>query len=91
MDYAAAWTAGCRHCELHATAQTCGIRVRRCTISPALLERITERGRFSLIDLYLRLAGEGAHIAAFDIGRARWLEIGSPERLAEARAAYDKP
>ena len=78
--------------ELHATAQEvrhyafAGVHV----VSPALLERIPERGRFSIIDVYLRLAGEGAHIAAFDIGRARWLEIGSPERLAEARAAYER-
>jgi NDP-sugar pyrophosphorylase family protein len=78
--------------ELHATAQEvrhfafAGVHV----VSPELLDRITERGRFSIIDVYLRLAGEGAHIAAFDIGRARWLEIGSPERLAEARQAYEQ-
>jgi NDP-sugar pyrophosphorylase family protein len=59
-------------------------------ISPALLDRISERGRFSIIEVYLRLAGEGARIAAFDIGRTRWLEIGSPERLAEARRAYER-
>lgn len=78
--------------ELHATAQEvrpfafAGVHV----ISPELLARITERGRFSIIDVYLRLAGAGAQIAAYDIGRARWLEIGSPERLAEARAAFEK-
>lgn len=78
--------------ELHASADEvrpfafAGVHV----ISPALLDRITERGRFSIIDVYLRLAGEGATIAAFDIGRAKWLEIGNPERLAEARAAYER-
>lgn len=78
--------------ELHASAEDvrpfafAGIHV----ISPALLDRITERGRFSIIDVYLRLAGEGAQIAAFDIGRAQWLEIGNPERLAQARAVYEQ-
>ena len=77
--------------ELHATANDvrpyafAGVHV----ISPQLLERIRERGRFSIIDVYLRLAGEGERIAAFDIGRARWLEIGTPERLAEARRHYE--
>lgn len=78
--------------ELHASAEAvhpfafAGVHV----ISPGLLDRITERGRFSIIDVYLRLAGEGAQIAAFDIGRARWLEIGNPERLAEARRVYEQ-
>jgi N-acetyl-alpha-D-muramate 1-phosphate uridylyltransferase len=54
-------------------------------ISPALLERITERGTFSIMDLYLRLAGENAHIAAHDITGATWHEVGTPERLDEAR------
>ena len=78
--------------ELHASAEAvrpfafAGVHV----VSPGLLDRITERGRFSIIDVYLRLAGEGAQIAAFDIGRARWLEIGSPERLAEARRVYEQ-
>lgn len=56
-------------------------------ISPALLERITERGAFSITDVYLRLAAAGERIAAFDIGAAQWLEIGTPERLAAARSA----
>jgi len=77
--------------ELHASADTvrpfafAGVHV----IAPALLDRITERGRFSIIEVYLRLAREGSQIAAYDIGRARWLEIGNPERLAEARRVYE--
>jgi len=78
--------------ELHATAEDVrhfaftGVHV----VSPELLDRITERGRFSIIDVYLRLAGAGSRIAPFDIGRAHWHEIGSPERLADARAAYEQ-
>jgi NDP-sugar pyrophosphorylase family protein len=56
-------------------------------ISPALLDMIEEDGAFSIIDLYLRLASEGRAITRFDMGGARWLEIGNPERLAEARRA----
>lgn len=58
-------------------------------ISAALLDMITETGAFSIIDMYLRLASQGRPIARFDIGGARWLEIGSPERLAAARRAFD--
>jgi NDP-sugar pyrophosphorylase family protein len=57
-------------------------------ISAALLDMITETGAFSIIDLYLRLASQGRPIGRYDIGNARWLEIGNPERLAEARRAY---
>jgi NDP-sugar pyrophosphorylase family protein len=54
-------------------------------IEPLLLDRITERGAFSILDPYLRLAADGARIAPWDIGDADWLEIGTPERLEEAR------
>ena len=57
-------------------------------VSPDIFERITERGAFSIIDLYLRLAGEGADIRAFPIGPALWLEIGSPARLEAARQHF---
>ena len=58
-------------------------------ISPAIFERISERGIFSILDPYLRLAGEGERIAPFAIDGARWLEIGSPERLEAARRAFE--
>lgn len=53
---------------------------------PALLDLITERGIFSIITTYMRLAREGYRIVPFDIGDALWLEIGNPERLERARA-----
>jgi len=54
-------------------------------VSPTLLDRITERGAFSILDPYLRLARDGARIRPFDVGHALWLEIGTTERLAAAR------
>jgi NDP-sugar pyrophosphorylase family protein len=54
-------------------------------VSPALLDRFVESGAFSIMEAYLRLAGEGAMIAPFDITGATWLEIGTPERLEAAR------
>lgn len=56
-------------------------------VSPALLDLITERGAFSITDLYLRLAGAGHWIAGHDITGAPWFEIGNPERLEAARRA----
>jgi NDP-sugar pyrophosphorylase family protein len=55
--------------------------------SPALLDALTETGAFSIMDSYLRLAAEGAAILPHDTSDARWLEIGSPERLEVARQA----
>jgi len=55
-------------------------------ISPRLLTLITERGAFPIIDLYLRLAATGERIRPWPT-EARWLEIGSAERLAQAREA----
>ena len=73
--------------ELHATCGDvrqfafAGIHV----ISPRLIDLITERGAFSIIEVYLRLTREGEQIMYHDLGNAQWLEIGNPERLAEAR------
>lgn len=57
-------------------------------IGPAFIERIEERGAFSIMRPYLRLAAEGERIEPFDIGAASWHEIGSPARLEAARAHY---
>jgi len=56
--------------------------------SPELLERITERGVFSIMQTYLRLAAAGARIEPWILTDALWLEIGNPERLEAARAAF---
>jgi NDP-sugar pyrophosphorylase family protein len=55
--------------------------------SHELLGRITERGVFSIVTTYLRLAGEGSSILPWVLPPGLWLEIGSLERLEAARAA----
>jgi NDP-sugar pyrophosphorylase family protein len=57
-------------------------------ISPTIFERLSERGVFSIMEPYLRLAGEGERVAPFSIDGAKWLEIGTPERLEAARRAF---
>jgi N-acetyl-alpha-D-muramate 1-phosphate uridylyltransferase len=58
--------------------------------SPALLDRLTEDGVFSIVWSWLRLAGEGARIAPFPIDAAGWFDIGSFERLRDAEAALGR-
>lgn len=58
-------------------------------VEPRVFGLMSETGSFSIIDLYLRLAGEGEDIRAEDVGDAEWLEIGTPERLAAARAHFE--
>lgn len=55
-------------------------------ISPTLLDRITERGAFSVLDPYLRLAGAGERILPFRMDGFRWLDVGKPAQLEAARA-----
>lgn len=55
--------------------------------SPELLARIEERGVFSIIWPYLRLASEGARILPFRVDGSLWLDIGTAERLEEATKA----
>ena len=54
-------------------------------VAPRIFDLMTERGAFSIIGPYLRLAGDGHRILPHDIGSALWLEIGDPERLERAR------
>ncbi len=58
--------------------------------APELLDLVTERGVFPIVDVYLRLAAAGRTILPFPLAGALWLEIGSPERLAEARARLER-
>jgi NDP-sugar pyrophosphorylase family protein len=54
-------------------------------IDPGIFDLFTESGRFSIIPAYLRLAAAGHAVVPWDAGEALWLEMGSPERLDEAR------
>lgn len=60
----------------------CGIHV----ISPRLLRLMSEQGVFSIIDVYLRLAGAGEKIRAFRADEYYWRDLGRPEHLAQAAA-----
>ena len=60
----------------------CGVH----DMSPDLMTRVTETGVFSIVWPWLRLAGEGARILPHRIDGHTWIDIGSPEKLAEANA-----
>lgn len=52
-------------------------------IDPSIFDLIEEKGRFSLIDLYLRLSVE-ANIRAYVHDSSKWLDIGTPAALEKA-------
>lgn len=56
-------------------------------IDPRFLDLVEERGVFSIMDPYLRLAAAGERILPLVVTGVLWLEIGSPERLDAARRA----
>jgi NDP-sugar pyrophosphorylase family protein len=59
-------------------------------ISPDLLPRMSEEGVFSIINSYLRLAGEGENISAFHADQYYWLDLGKPENVARAARDAEK-
>ena len=56
-------------------------------ISPRLLTMMTEEGVFSIVQSYLRLAGQGENIVAYRADGDYWRDLGKPESVA--RAAED--
>ena len=63
----------------------CGVQI----LSPRIFELMEEEGKFSIINTYMRLVRTGERIAAFDVGDALWLDIGTHERLEQANALVD--
>ncbi|HEX7285508.1 MAG TPA: nucleotidyltransferase family protein [Candidatus Angelobacter sp.] len=53
-------------------------------ISTRLVKMMKEEGVFSIIDTYLRLAGEGEKIQAFPADEYYWRDLGTPESLRRA-------
>jgi NDP-sugar pyrophosphorylase family protein len=53
--------------------------------SPALLDRIEERGVFSILAPYLRLAASGERILPFRADGCAWVDVGRPADLERAR------
>lgn len=58
-------------------------------ISPGVFEVLDQTGVFSIVDAYLRLAGAGHAVLPHDVSGSLWLEVGTPERLEEARLALE--
>ncbi len=56
-------------------------------ISPEIFDLLDD-GAYSIIEPYLRLAGEGRRILPYDITGSLWLEIGDPDRLETARRFF---
>jgi NDP-sugar pyrophosphorylase family protein len=54
-------------------------------ISPEIFPKMREEGTFSIIQTYLRLAGEGKKILAFRMDDYYWRDLGRLEKLEEAR------
>lgn len=61
----------------------CGIHIAE----PELLDMITESGKFSILKTYLRLA-ENHEIRYYEQPQLKWIDIGTPEKLAEAEAIF---
>ena len=57
-------------------------------ISPEIFSLITEEGKFSMIDLYLRLANAFS-IAAFDHSETKFMDVGKPGSVEEAEELFD--
>ena len=55
-------------------------------VDPKIFSLSDRRGTFSIITLYLELAALGHRILPVDMSAHSWIDIGTPERLAEAEA-----
>jgi len=53
-------------------------------ISPRLLTMMTESDAFSIITTYLRLAGQGEKIVAFDADGSYWRDLGTSDNVRHA-------
>ena len=57
-------------------------------ISPQLLALTREEGIFSIIDVYLRLAGAGEKISGFRADAYYWRDLGKSEQVQQAEEDY---
>lgn len=53
-------------------------------ISPRMLKMMTEEGVFSIIDVYLRLAGRGERVQAFCADEYYWRDLGKLDQVEAA-------
>ncbi len=57
-------------------------------MSPTIFDYIIEEGKFSMIDLYLRLASERHKINGYDHSNGKLLDVGKPESVAIAEEYF---
>ncbi len=60
-------------------------------VEPGIFGLSDRTGTFSIITLYLELAAQGHMILPIDASDYDWIDIGTPERLAEAERAAAEP
>ncbi len=63
----------------------CGIHV----ISPKIFDYIYETGRFSIVDVYLKLIESGFPIIGYPVDQFYWKDIGKLETLNEIQQDFD--
>jgi NDP-sugar pyrophosphorylase family protein len=59
-------------------------------ISPRLLTMMKEEGAFSIIDLYLRLAGEGENVTGYRADDYYWRDLGKLDQVQQAEEDYKR-
>ena len=59
-------------------------------ISPRLLAMMIEEGVFSIINVYLRLAGQGEKIVGFRADEYYWRDLGRPENVKQAARDFEQ-
>jgi NDP-sugar pyrophosphorylase family protein len=69
-----------RSCPTPQALAFCGIHV----ISSRFLDMMSEEGAFSIINSYLRLAGQSEPIFAFRADEYYWRDLGRPENVQQA-------
>ena len=57
-------------------------------VDPAIFGLSERTGSFSIITLYLELAAAGWAISPIDVSEEEWFDVGTPERLEEARTRF---
>jgi hypothetical protein len=56
-------------------------------IEPALLPKITRKGKFSMVDVYLDLSKQ-EYISSFDHSDSRFIDVGKPEAVSIAEKLF---
>lgn len=60
-------------------------------VDPVIFDLSQRVGAFSIISLYLDLAAAGRVIRPLDVSDREWFDVGTPERLEDARRRFGPP